>query len=123
MTMMPCYPLRCVFVLWQAFTVWWAYTCRVYFAICHSGIFSPTNTSQEIIVGDLIKKNYSDATYTLSHQLGFLGLIERENASILNESVKDLCKKTISGFKTGLAHIGLECPIFFTQNDGTLIRY
>ena len=60
---------------------------------------------------------------TLSCEIGQIGLIERENAAILNESLKPLCVKTVSAFRTALDKIGLTCPFFLTQNDGTLIRY
>ena len=52
-----------------------------------------------------------------------LGLIERENAAILNESLKPLAQATISAFRQALNHLGLTCPFYLTQNDGTLIRY
>eukprot|EP00111_Clytia_hemisphaerica_P003510 TCONS_00010036-protein len=86
-----------------------------------SGIFSPMDDSQEKVVENLIKTHAPELTYTTSCSLGYLGLLERENATILNESLKELCRKTISGFRTALSDIGLKCPVFFTQNDGTLI--
>jgi N-methylhydantoinase A/oxoprolinase/acetone carboxylase beta subunit len=50
-------------------------------------------------------------------------LLERENAAILNESLKPLCKETIEGFQKALTQdVGLDCPFYLTQNDGTLIR-
>ena len=55
-------------------------------------------------------------------QIGHMGLLERENASILNESLKGLCKKTLLAFKRAIQQLGLECPLFLTQNDGTLAR-
>eukprot|EP00111_Clytia_hemisphaerica_P009564 TCONS_00028018-protein len=86
-----------------------------------SGIFSPMNDSQERLVKRLINKHAPELTCTTSCSLGYLGLLERENATILNESLKELCQKTISGFRKALSDIGLNCPMFFTQNDGTLI--
>ena len=71
----------------------------------------------------LIATHAPEVTCTTSHNLGYLGLLERENATILNESLKELCAKTISGFKMALQAEGLNCSVFFTQNDGTLIRY
>jgi len=85
------------------------------------GVFSPTNPSHEILVADLIRQHHPEIVFTLSHHLGYLGLLERESAAILNESLKLLCVKTISGFKDAFKNIGLHCPVFFTQNDGTLL--
>ena len=55
-------------------------------------------------------------------QIGLLGLLERENAAILNEALKPLAQLTIQAFRTALDDLGLKCPFYLTQNDGTLIR-
>ena len=51
-----------------------------------------------------------------------LGLIERENASILNESLKRMAKATIAAFQEALTKLDIRCPFYLTQNDGTMIR-
>nr|KAG5688621.1 hypothetical protein BaRGS_033437 [Batillaria attramentaria] len=85
------------------------------------GIFAPTRPDQEEQVKKLIKQFYPEASVTLSHTIGHIGLLERENAAILNECLKKLCEKTVSGFRRALEEIGTSCPIFLTQNDGTVI--
>ena len=85
-----------------------------------SGIFSPANNKQEEDVLLLVKEVYPDASVTLSHSLGQLGLLSRENASILNETLKPLCAKTINGMRKALKELSLQCPMFLTQNDGTV---
>ena len=52
-----------------------------------------------------------------------LGLIERENAAILNEALKTLAKVTINAFQEALSNLRIHCPFFLTQNDGTMIRW
>ena len=86
-----------------------------------SGIFSPIRKDQEINVVNFIKEHYPEASVTASHLIGRLGLLERENAAILNECIKPLCRKTIQGFRHSLQDLGLECPLFLTQNDGTIM--
>ena len=56
-------------------------------------------------------------------QIGHLGLLERENAAILNESLKPLAATTVDAFTSALDDLGMKCPVFLTQNDGTMIRY
>lgn len=85
------------------------------------GIFAPTRVDQEQRVKELILQHYPEASVTLSHTIGHIGLLERENAAILNECLKDLSQRTVSGFRKALQEIGLSCPIFLTQNDGTVI--
>ena len=87
-----------------------------------SGIYSPVNPDQELQVGEILRQSITNVSITYSHQIGHMGLLERENAAILNESLKTLCSKTLSGLKTALNDIGVNCPIFLTKNDGTLTR-
>ena len=60
---------------------------------------------------------------TLSHEEGLIGLLGWENAAVLNESLKPLCKKTVTAFFEALRILGLKCPFYLTQNDDTIIRY
>jgi N-methylhydantoinase A/oxoprolinase/acetone carboxylase beta subunit len=39
---------------------------------------------------------------TLSHRLGRVGLLERENAALLNAALAGLARDTIAGFRAGL---------------------
>ncbi|KAL4888579.1 hypothetical protein BDV59DRAFT_188487 [Aspergillus ambiguus] len=55
-----------------------------------------------------------------SHNIGGIGLLERENASILNASILRLAQKTIRAFKQALSQMKLTCTLYLTQNDGTL---
>ena len=88
-----------------------------------SGIFSNICEKQEVVVGEIIKREYPEASFTLSHEVANVGLLERENSSILNESLKLLGKTVISALSRAVRNAGLKCPVFFTQNDGTIIRY
>ena len=86
-----------------------------------AGIFSPVRQDQEIYVVELIAKHYPEASVTASHLIGKLGLLERENAAILNECFKPLCLEVIKGFRKSLQDLGINCPLYLTQNDGTVI--
>lgn len=57
----------------------------------------------------------------LHFSVGQLGYLERENATILNTSILKFARKTIRGFKSAMLSLGLSCPLFLTQNDGTII--
>jgi len=63
------------------------------------------------------------STYFIVIQLGMLGLLERENVAVLNESLKSLALATVREFERALLDMGIRCPFYLTQNDGTLIRY
>ncbi|XP_031569251.1 uncharacterized protein LOC116303790 [Actinia tenebrosa] len=87
-----------------------------------NGVFSSVCAAQENHVRDVILQSYSSISMTLSHEVGLIGYLERENASILNETLKPLCSKTVAAFSLALQRIGLRCPFYLTQNDGTIIR-
>jgi hypothetical protein len=55
-----------------------------------------------------------------SGQVGGTELLTRENATILNASILGFARKTIKGFRLAMAKLDLSCPLYLTQNDGTL---
>jgi N-methylhydantoinase A/oxoprolinase/acetone carboxylase beta subunit len=62
-----------------------------------------------------------DLPLTYSHEIGSLGLLERENASILNAAVVDAARAAARGFERALSEHGIDARLFFSQNDGTLM--
>lgn len=52
---------------------------------------------------------------------GSSGLLPRENATILNAAILGFARTTIiRGFRRAMADLKLDCPLYLTQNDGTL---
>lgn len=62
-----------------------------------------------------------DIDVVCSRDIGRVGFLERENAAILNGSILKFARKTISGFQDAINGLGLHCPLFLTQNDGTVM--
>ena len=58
---------------------------------------------------------------TLSHEVGQLGLLEREDASFLNATLRPLATKVIPAFQQALQEARIQAPLQLTSNDGTLI--
>ncbi len=90
--------------------------------IAISSIFSPVNDAMERQAMEQFKKRLPDANFTLSSEIGRLGILERENAAIMNASLRALSAKTVQAFTKALAQVGLTCPYYITQNDGTLMN-
>lgn len=61
-----------------------------------------------------------DFPVTMSHRVGALGLLERENAAILNSALLDVAVDVVDGFRATLISLGIDADIYLTQNDGTL---
>lgn len=90
-------------------------------AVCISAAFSPADPSHEIAVGERVAAALPDARVTLSHTLGRLGILERENAALLNTSLLDFADRVVSSFVDAVRQRGLTCRFFVSQNDGTLM--
>ncbi|CDR47249.1 CYFA0S30e00870g1_1 [Cyberlindnera fabianii] len=87
-----------------------------------TGIFSSLKPDQELFVKDFILKHIPDARVVMSHQVSGVGYIERENATILNASIMPFAEKIIMSFINAVENkLGLKCPVFLTQNDGTVL--
>jgi len=86
-----------------------------------SSAFSPMNSEPENTVGKAIINAIPDARITYSHQFGRLGLMERENAAIMNAALLPFAGKVVDAFLSALAQKGLTCPAYISQNDGTLM--
>jgi N-methylhydantoinase A/oxoprolinase/acetone carboxylase beta subunit len=91
-------------------------------AIAISSVFSPVNTTFEQQAAEIVQAVIPDAHLTLSSEIGRIGLLERENAAIMNACLRQLAVKTIQGFKNALAEMKIESPFFISQNDGTLMN-
>ncbi|KAI4609634.1 hypothetical protein J4E80_008278 [Alternaria sp. BMP 0032] len=93
-------------------------------SIVVNGVFSPIDTveKQEERTADIIRRELGEGVdIVLSKTVANLGFLERENAAILNASILSFARKTIASFQTPIKALGLNCPVFITQNDGTIL--
>lgn len=89
------------------------------FAICSA--FAPMNPQPEILMAERIRRAIPHARITLSHEIGRLGILERENAALFNAALLDFADRVVDSFHAALRARGLTCPFFISQNDGTLM--
>ncbi len=87
-----------------------------------SSIFSPLDPAMEDRAAEILRAEMPDASVTLSHDLGRIGLLERENVALLNACLAPLAHHTVQAFEDALRQAGIAAPLFITQNDGTVIR-
>ena len=89
-------------------------------SVAISAIFSPIDPSHEHRARDLVAEEMPDAAITVSSDLGRIGLLERENAALLNAALSHLARSTIAAFEAAIRNSGIDAPLFITQNDGTV---
>ncbi len=90
-------------------------------AVAISAVFSPVNSSFEERAAEIIRNQIPDASLSLSHEIGRMGLLERENAAILNACLGDLAKAIVQSFRQALKDVKIDAPFYLSQNDGTLM--
>ncbi|WP_223622912.1 hydantoinase/oxoprolinase N-terminal domain-containing protein [Microbacterium sp. EST19A] len=91
-------------------------------AIAVAGIFSPSSPEQELEVAELLRGHLGqDTRVFLSQDIGPTGLLERENATLLNAALYSVARSVTEALVTVVAEEGLDAATFFAQNDGTLM--
>lgn len=90
-------------------------------AVALSAVFSPLTAAAEEQAAALLRNALPGIDITLSHQVGRMGLLERENGAIINASLRDNARTTVAGLRETLGRLGLIVPFYLTQNDGTLM--
>jgi N-methylhydantoinase A/oxoprolinase/acetone carboxylase beta subunit len=86
-----------------------------------SCVFSPLISEQEQRAAQIVRSVMPEARITQSKDLGRIGLLERENVTILNASLGELARKTTQAFRSAIAASGLTAQLYLTQNDGTVM--
>jgi N-methylhydantoinase A/oxoprolinase/acetone carboxylase beta subunit len=90
-------------------------------SVAISCVFSPINDEQEKQAAEIVRQVIPNAHVTLSSAIGRLGLLERENAAIINACLSEVAKRIVAGFEAALRQMNITAPFYLSQNDGTLM--
>lgn len=86
------------------------------------GIYSPSNPDQEKDARRILASELDPGCdISCSYAIGRLGFLERENASILNASLRRFARHVIAGFSYAIQKLG-RTKLYITLNDGTLSK-
>lgn len=91
-------------------------------SVAISAAFSPLVPDCEEEAADILREEIEGVRLTLSHELGRIGLLERENAALLNAALMPLADRTTRAFTDAVEQSGIDAPLYLTQNDGTVLR-
>jgi len=89
--------------------------------IALSSVFSTVNPESELLAERILLEELPGVTVTRSALVGRVGLLERENATILNAALLELAGRVIDGLEQAVASSGIHAPILLSQNDGTVM--
>ena len=90
-------------------------------AIAITSVFAPVSDEHERAAEELVRKELGDIPISLSSQIGSVGLLERENATVLNAALIDVARAVAGSIRGALERRGLAPITYFAQNDGTLM--
>lgn len=96
--------------------------CSAAQAVCVTSVFAPMDPAPELELAERLSSALPKLHITLSHTMGQLGLLERENAALLNTALLPFADRVVSAFTAAIGERGLDCPFFISQNDGTLMQ-
>ena len=92
-------------------------------SIAISSVFSTVRNDHELEAAKLCREVMGDDVHvSVSSEIGSMGLIERENATILNAALWQVAERFTDGFAKSLQDEGIvNADVYLSQNDGTLM--
>ncbi|WP_062234944.1 hydantoinase/oxoprolinase family protein [Aureimonas sp. N4] len=86
-----------------------------------TSVFSPVTPIMEQRAAQILREEVPGIALSLSHEIGRVGFLERENAAIMNACLADLSRHVVASFRQALRDMAITAPFFISQNDGTLM--
>jgi N-methylhydantoinase A/oxoprolinase/acetone carboxylase beta subunit len=91
-------------------------------AVALTAVFSPAYDEQELAAAEIVREELGeDVPISMSHEIGTLGLLARESATIFNASLYQVIGDVAGGLYETLAKFDMKVATYFAQNDGTLM--
>lgn len=90
-------------------------------AVAITSVFSPVNDEFEREASEVMRAEVPELVITLSRELGRIGLLERENATVMNACLRPLAERTVDAFQAAIDELAIGASLYISQNDGTLM--
>lgn len=90
-------------------------------SVAISSVFSLVSGEFEREAAEILTAEVPGLLVSFSHEIGRLGLLERENATIINAALRVLAEQIADGLSESLTAQGIDAPLYLSQNDGTLM--
>jgi N-methylhydantoinase A/oxoprolinase/acetone carboxylase beta subunit len=94
-----------------------AFTARGIRQAAVTAVFGTSYPEDELQIADWLRAENPELQVSLSHRIGRFGILERENATLLNAMLRPLAERTVAGFRAAVP-----ANLFISQNDGTAMR-
>ena len=90
-------------------------------AIAIVGVYAPINNQEEQIVKKMVQELAPDIFVSSSSEIGGLGFLQRESATILNASLKHAMQMSFSAIEREIRKLRIKAPFFMVKNDGSVM--
>jgi N-methylhydantoinase A/oxoprolinase/acetone carboxylase beta subunit len=90
-------------------------------SVALTSVFAPVNAAMEQRAAAILREEIPDLFVSLSSEIGRIGLLERENATIVNACLQELAINVVRSFREALNKLKIQAPFYISQNDGTLM--
>jgi len=81
-----------------------------------TSVFGTSYPDDEVRVAEWMAAENPALQFSLSHRIGRFGILERENAALLNAMLRPLATRTVAAYRSAIPG-----NLFISQNDGTVM--
>ena len=91
-------------------------------AVAITSVFSPLTPAHELAAAELVREELGPlCPVSMSHEIGSIGLLARENATVLNATLGGAASALAAALQGALDAGGVQAELYFAQNDGTIM--
>jgi N-methylhydantoinase A/oxoprolinase/acetone carboxylase beta subunit len=91
-------------------------------AVAITSVFAPVSPRHELAAAEIAREVMGEDIHcSLSHEIGALGILERENSTVLNGALLGVAREVAGTLRDALSRRGIDAALYFAQNDGTLM--
>ena len=91
-------------------------------SVAITSVFAPVSAAHEHRAAEVVSEIFGEAVpVSLSCDVGSIGVLERENACVLNAALRRVAHQIVAGLNAAMDHAQLKATPYFAQNDGTLM--
>jgi N-methylhydantoinase A/oxoprolinase/acetone carboxylase beta subunit len=88
-------------------------------AVAITAVFSPVDPTDELRAAAILRSELGEIPISMSHEIGSMGLLERENATVLNAALCGDAAATAGVLEATMRRNSVDAECYLTQNDGT----
>src|SRR5262245_52485532 len=85
-------------------------------SVALTSVFAPVNGDMEERAAEILKEEIPGIFVSLSSEIGRIGLLERENATIMNACLQELAINVVRSFREALNKLSITAPFYISQN-------